>query len=511
MDEDQKKYNRVVAYIRKSSEDNKQGEANKQLNSLEYQQNFVKRALQQYDLKLVRPVFEDDKSGYDAFIRDGENGFNAMLTYLKEHRGEVDGIVCTEISRLARNFADGGMILWYMQNDTIKRIYTPTKVFTNSSSDQLMVAIEFAMSKKSSDDTGYRTKAGMKSKAHTMKHPARRPILGYFTRGPVGQKEWIIDPKTGPLVKQIFEQFATDNFNIKEISEYAYTIGLKSKDRQSTKGVISPNTWITRLKDIQYTGIFYYEGETIVGAYEPLISTELFYQVQDIFEGNKHPKSTHIDYAYSGLIQCARCGGSLSGTNKRGITYYRCGKKKSPCREQERIPYMPEGEIEVDLMKAFESIEIDHDTWKIAREYVVELNQPEKAEQQKRIRMLYEQITKEESMQIELGRKFAQRELPKSEYDRLMKDSYAKEASLRNSIVKCENVIHEITELMYTFLDNIKYIAQRFHKASALNKKELVEVFCENIIWDYKKLRWDWLKPYYILTNQPKNSAVLPR
>jgi hypothetical protein len=59
MVDNEPKYNRVVAYLRKSSEDNQQGVANKQLNSLEYQKRFVKEAVQRYDLKLVGPVFED--------------------------------------------------------------------------------------------------------------------------------------------------------------------------------------------------------------------------------------------------------------------------------------------------------------------------------------------------------------------------------------------------------------------------------------------------------------------
>ncbi len=52
--DDQIKYDRFVAYIRKSSEDNEQGEANKQLNSLEYQRKFVDEALKQYNLKLIQ-------------------------------------------------------------------------------------------------------------------------------------------------------------------------------------------------------------------------------------------------------------------------------------------------------------------------------------------------------------------------------------------------------------------------------------------------------------------------
>ena len=37
----------------------------------------------------------------------------------------------------------------------------------------------------------------------------------------------------------------------------------------------------------------------------------------------------------------------------------------------------------------------------------------------------------------------------------------------------------------------------------------MVNIFCENLIWDEEKVRWDWKKPYYILANQPKNSRLL--
>ncbi len=122
--EQPEQFNRVIAYIRKSSEDNEKGEALKQLNSIEYQRKFVSEAIKRYDLELVHTPFEDDKTGYEAFVRDV---FNSMLDYIKEHKNEIDGIICTELSRLARNFADGGMILWYMQCGIIKRIYTPEK------------------------------------------------------------------------------------------------------------------------------------------------------------------------------------------------------------------------------------------------------------------------------------------------------------------------------------------------------------------------------------------------
>jgi len=67
------------------------------------------------------------------------------------------------------------------------------------------------------------------------------------------------------LVRQTFEQFATGQYALEEIANYAFDIGLRSKDRKSAKGNISVNTWRNRHKDMQYIGIFSHEGGKIAG------------------------------------------------------------------------------------------------------------------------------------------------------------------------------------------------------------------------------------------------------
>jgi len=92
-----------------------------------------------------------------------------------------------------------------------------------------------------------------------------------------------------------------------------------------------------------------------------------------------------------------------------------------------------------------------------------------------------------------------------------MSVSKAKLASLRNTMVKSENLLGELDQLMLQFLENVKYVTKRLEIALPLNKRELVSIFCENLIWDGEKVRFDWTKPYFILAKQPKSSNVLPR
>lgn len=177
---------RVIAYVRKSSEDTLSGKVNKQQNSFAYQEEIVKNIVKREGLILLREPFQDDHTGYKANSREG---FDKLLTYIQENKGKVDGIVCTEINRLARNFGDGGQILWFLQAGLITRIFTYDKMFTDSSSDQLMVAINFALAKHSSDETRFRAQAAADSKILTQKQPPKAPVIGYLTEGRVGIKK----------------------------------------------------------------------------------------------------------------------------------------------------------------------------------------------------------------------------------------------------------------------------------------------------------------------------------
>jgi site-specific DNA recombinase len=496
---------RVVAYIRKSSEDAKGGEANRQLNSFNYQRKTIQRIIDRENLILLKEPYQDDHTGYKAYVREN---FEKMIEYIQENRGKVDGIVCTEINRLARNFGDGGQILWFLQDGLITRIFTYDKIFTDTSADQLMVAINFALAKHSSDETSFRSIAAAESKIQTQKQPSKKAIYGYVTEGKVGLKKWIPNSKIAPLLRKVFEEYATGQYTLEEITDYAFSIGLRSQSPKSKIGRLSKNTIRNRLKDVQYTGIIVYRGERYDGSYPPIISSKLFYQVQSVFEGKKHPKSSHRDYAYTGIIKCTDCGRPLSGTHKKGNTYYRCDKRKEPCNHLHK-QYVNEKDLEKDLVQCFESVEIDEKRWQLLREYVFEMSESDKGKYLGEARKIINKIQVVENEKITYAKAVAEGRLDKEAYDKLKEDANARINILRESQIKCENYVDELKSLMFSFLDNVKFITKRFKVATPVNKTEMVDIFCENLRWDGKKLRWDWKKPYFYLAKSSKSATWL--
>src|SRR5207249_9823861 len=71
------------------------------------------------------------------------------------------------------------------------------------------------------------------------------------------------------------------------------------------------------------------------GSNEPIISIELWERVQSVLAGrriHKHRQARH-DFAFSGLIKCAKCGCSVVGEiKKQRYVYYHCTGYADKCQ-----------------------------------------------------------------------------------------------------------------------------------------------------------------------------------
>ena len=89
------------------------------------------------------------------------------------------------------------------------------------------------------------------------------------------------------------------------------------------------------LRNRLYTGWFEWNGKLYQGKHEPLVSVEIWERVQGVMDGrnaSKHRRMTH-DFAFSGLIACAKCGCSVVGEiKKQKYIYYHCTGYADKCR-----------------------------------------------------------------------------------------------------------------------------------------------------------------------------------
>lgn len=104
-------------------------------------------------------------------------------------------------------------------------------------------------------------------------------------------------------------------------------------------------------------GVFIWNGDMYNGIHKPIITSALFYKIQDVFEGKRNPRLQKHDFPYTNLIKCAECGCYLTAEIHKGrLIYYKCtGNRKCPKKKQK---YLKQEDIEKAYQDIFVSINL---------------------------------------------------------------------------------------------------------------------------------------------------------
>ena len=151
-------------------------------------------------------------------------------------------------------------------------------------------------------------------------------MLGYTVDG---EKRYIPDPVTAPVVQRIFADYAAGK-RLKVIVDELNSQGIRtSRGMQFTVSSLR-----TVLQNPAYTGLYKFSDIEIEDAIPALVSEKLFAQVQARFVENKR-KGAQIAhgiaennaprYWLTGHLYCGLCGQSMqgmSGTGTKGVKYY---------------------------------------------------------------------------------------------------------------------------------------------------------------------------------------------
>ncbi len=307
--------NSLFLYARKSTDTEE-----KQILSIEAQLTELRIFAQREKLTIKQEFIEAMTAK-----TPGRPIFNEMITRIE--RGEADGIVAWHPDRLARNSVDGGRIIYLLDTRQIQQLKFPTFWFENTPQGKFMMNIAFGQSKYFIDNLSENVKRGQRQKLRRGEWPSFPPI-GYASDDT--SKKLVIDSIKGPLVRDLFESYATGEYTLPDLKKISGRKGLVSRTRKP----LSVSQIHRILTSIFYYGLMNFNGEAHQGRHEPLISKELFDQVQRSLVRNGKPNKYHKKYfPLLGLAVCASCGCSITAERQKGHHYYRCTKKRGKCAE----------------------------------------------------------------------------------------------------------------------------------------------------------------------------------
>lgn len=337
-------------YARKSSEDDE-----RQALSIDSQ---IKEMTKQAEIQNLQ-VIEVRHESHSAKSSGQRPVFDRLIADIRA--GTFQGILSWAPDRLSRNAGDLGSIVDLMDNGYLREIRTHGQVFTDSPNDKFLLMILCSQAKLENDNRGINIKRGMLTKCELGFRPNMTPI-GYLNDkfGNKGQREIYPDPKRAPIIREAFEKVAYQGYSGRKVylwmrDEINFTV-------RSGKPMTLSTIYRT-LNNPYYTGIFETpvgSGKWYKGAYEPIISKELFKIVQEkLTVAPKSMPGTKV-FAFTKLLKCGGCGSGITAQEtlnrrKRKYIYYHCTKLRSfSCHE----PYINEQTLVEEFIRVLSRLRV---------------------------------------------------------------------------------------------------------------------------------------------------------
>jgi len=288
--------------------------------------------------------------------------FNQMLIEIKE--GKYNGILTWAPDRLSRNAGDLGSIVDLIDKKLLLEIRTYGQKFTNNPNEKFMLMILGSQAKLENDNKAVNVKRGLRARCEMGFRPGVAPT-GYLNEKHADKKCQVrIDPKRAPVIKQMFERVANEQWSGRKVYRWLREIKFKTKNN---KPLVLGNIYLI-LRNHFYYGEFEYpvgSNNWYVGKHTPIINKELFDRVQLTLNENFIPKTESKEFAFTKLIKCGYCGSGISADEKfkklkdGGVNrhvYYFCTKARNiDCKN----PAINEPDLINELVGLMDKIDLD--------------------------------------------------------------------------------------------------------------------------------------------------------
>ena len=274
-------------------------------------------------------VKEIRQESHSAKISGQRPVFSQLITDLRS--GLFNGILTWAPDRLSRNAGDLGNLVDLMDLGKLTQIRTYSQMFSNNPNEKFLLMILCSQAKLENDQKGLNVKRGIRAKCEMGWRPGVCP-LGYMNRAFGGIKDIILDPDRSPLIQEAFHRVAQFGHSGRTIKNWLDKSGFTTR---TGKQVTISMVYLI-LKTSFYYGKFSYGGNWYTGLHKPLITEDVFNQVQKQLVAPRKAKWGSKGFAFKECFKCATCGASLVAEDKyrhrldgsiRYHVYYHCSRK----------------------------------------------------------------------------------------------------------------------------------------------------------------------------------------
>lgn len=472
----------AVIYARVSSE-----EQEKEGWSIPSQLKALRKLAVQNDYRVENEFVESASAK-----KEGRKEFSRMVEFVKENK--IDTILCYKVDRLTRNPKD----LITIEELGVDLIFIEGR-YDPSPQGRFALSMMANMARFQVENQALDIQRGLRERIEQGGWPHRAPI-GY--RNDKNSASVEIDESKCFYIRQAFELYGSGLYSIKTLSRKLYEMGLRNRcgNKVYNHGIE------TILKNPFYYGAMKYKEKLYTGNHKPLITKDLFNQVQATLKKNsiRNKKIKHT-FPFRGYLTCGECGCSITAQVQKGHNYYNCTKSRGNCSQ----PYIREEELETQIAAVLETIELDQELVDFMIRAAKEMKQEEinfKEVIEKNLTGSLNKIKiKEKRLLDSFLEGHIQPDIYKEKASELEDERVTIELELRNE----NNSEAKIFEQMENVLNMANAARQAFIAGDYENKRRILEIVSSNLILNDRQITSYQLKePFSMIANWPKEADI---
>jgi DNA invertase Pin-like site-specific DNA recombinase len=465
--------------------------------SLVEQRSAIERYARQHELTITK-WFEERESASHT----GRPAFNDMLRLLRLRK--VQGVVIHKIDRTARNmqdWADVGKLV----DAGVEIHFASENVDLQTVGGRLSADIQAVVAAHYSRNLREEVKKGLYGRLKQGFYPFRAPI-GYRDCGSAKPK--VPDPARAPLLVEAFMLYRTGRWALPALAEELYRRGL----RNLNGGIVTVNGLATILKNPFYMGLIRIvkTGQTFASNHEPLVTSEVFGDVQAMLAGKRVDRSKSHVFTYSRIVRCKSCNYSLIAERQKGHVYYRCHNR--PFKNPAVCPATSIREEELDqaVESCLREIDLSDEELSVIRTAVARARAESETGRIAAIQALRLQIEHTHARLAKLTDYLVDGTIDKSVFNEKQEAALREEVVLKDRLAEIESGSRNLIAQIERTVERAQSPSVLYAKASTEKKREMLGIFLSNLAVTGKKAEMTLTIPFRLIAEREKSSDGRP-
>jgi site-specific DNA recombinase len=292
--------------------------------SLRHQEERLRHYCQLNNIEVVA-LFTEDHSA-KTFERPA---FKLMLAQMKKNRASANLLLFLKWDRFSRNAGDAYGMISQLNRLGIEPQGIEQPLDLNVPENKMMLAFYLAAPEVENDRRSLNTIAGMRKALKEGRHANLAP-RGYKNARDENNMPVILPGKDAATIRWAFAEIGAGRKAVMQVWQGVKDKGLKIGRSQMFRLLRNP-FYCGRINVPAYKD----EPAIVVeGRHEPLVSQQLFMEVQDALNGRTRrvmPKNmAKAELPLRGFLTCRKCGSNISGSASKGnggkYFYYHCSR-----------------------------------------------------------------------------------------------------------------------------------------------------------------------------------------